>query len=60
MTVSELIEKLKTLPPSATLELAEGSSIDDICYNRISKRVCLSTEDERVAVEDLVSFWRYL
>lgn len=56
MTIAELIAKLQTLPPTAKLECADGSSLDIVYYHAGMQRVSVDTED--MAVKHLADGWR--
>lgn len=60
MTVVELIAALQTCEATAKVEMSDGTTCDDVCYNPITRRVSISTQDDRVAEENLAEHWFYV
>lgn len=62
MTVTELIDCINAhkLDPDTKIELADGSSVDELCYNSALKRLSISTLDDSIPEENLAEGWRYI
>lgn len=60
MTVAELISVLQQCDPGAKIELSDGSTLDDVCYNPVHMRVCVSTKYDRTAEDNLAEHWFYV
>lgn len=58
MTAEQLIKALQAVPADTTIELPDGSSIDNLCFHGGMKRLSVGTEDDKV--ETLADGWYYL
>lgn len=60
MKVSELIAALQKCDQEATVEYADATSIDDVCYHSGQQRVSLGNYADRISEDMSAVGWEYL